>query len=108
MEPTEPKNPESAGAALPHTGEEISNTASEFDWIHFLTSLVHPLKVWIVEAHLRTGLPLSPTDLSEVFDKQIDLSSISYHVTTLAKAGVLTKVRTRRVRGSVETFYRLQ
>lgn len=105
MESTEPQNPESSTTAAPDKGEEPT---PEFDWIGFLANLVHPLKVWILEAHLHIGLELSSTDLSEVFDGQIDLSSVSYHVTTLAKSGVLTKVRTRRVRGSVESFYRLQ
>lgn len=108
MKPAESTNPESSTAETPNMGEETTPAPSDFDWVGFLANLVHPLKVWIVEAHLHTELPLSPTDLSEIFDKQIDLSSVSYHVRTLAKSGVLTKVRTRRVRGSVETFYLLQ
>jgi hypothetical protein len=40
--------------------------------------------------------------------EDLGLSHISYHVRALAKIGVLRKVRERRVRGSVETFWRLR
>jgi DNA-binding transcriptional ArsR family regulator len=36
----------------------------------------------------------------------VDLKNLSYHVRALARAGAIEPVRERRVRGSVETFYR--
>jgi hypothetical protein len=103
--------PVSAGTNMSLTSSD--NTPSEptkanelvFDWTSLLP-LVHPLKVAIVEALLYLGQPLSATDISKSFGTARDgLSYVSYHVTSLAKAGVLTKVSDRQVRGARETFY---
>jgi hypothetical protein len=50
------------------------------------------------------GRTLSPKDLS--LELQAPLSTVNYHVTELAKAGLLELVRERQVRGAVEHFYR--
>lgn len=89
----------SAGGSL---GEDRA-----FDWAALLR-LVHPLKVAIVEALLFSGRPLSASDLSKCFGGAAGgLSHISYHVGSLAKAGVIEQVSERQVRGAVEKFYSL-
>jgi hypothetical protein len=77
-----------------------------FDWDSLVPHIVHPLKVSIVEAIYWIGEPLSASELTHVIgDDEFGLSHISYHMVTLAKAGALTVVRRRHVRGSVEKFY---
>jgi predicted ArsR family transcriptional regulator len=51
------------------------------------------------------GRILSPSDLSR--ELQIPLSNTNYHVTELAKSGLIELVRERQVRGATEHFYRL-
>jgi predicted ArsR family transcriptional regulator len=51
------------------------------------------------------GRVLSPSDLSR--ELQIPLSNTNYHVTELAKSGLIELVRERQVRGATEHFYRL-
>jgi hypothetical protein len=49
--------------------------------------------------------PLSASLLFNLFDREGNLSQVSYHVTALAKVGVLEKVGERKVRGTMENFY---
>jgi DNA-binding transcriptional regulator GbsR (MarR family) len=80
--------------------------ALPFDWETLVPLVVHPLKVAIVEALLWIEEPLSASELTKTFSQSdMSLSRISYHVRMLAEVGVLTKVRERPVRGSVEKFY---
>jgi DNA-binding transcriptional ArsR family regulator len=77
-----------------------------FDWDALVPLVVHPMRVQIIEALGWIGEPLSAANLTRIFDDaDLSLSGVSYHVTTLAKAGVLVKVGQRPVRGSVEKFY---
>lgn len=83
--------------------------APPFEWEALVPHLVHPIKVAVIEALLWVDQPLSSTDLMKLFCREdMGLSHISYHVRALAKMRVLKKVRERRVRGSIETFYRLR
>lgn len=77
-----------------------------FGWDALVSHIVHPLKVAIVEALLWLDQPLSASDLTKVIDdEKFGISHVSYHVTKLAKAGALRKVRQRQVRGAIEKFY---
>ena len=51
------------------------------------------------------GRTLSPSELSQ--ELQIPLSNTNYHVTELAKAGLIELARQRQVRGATEHFYRI-
>jgi len=76
------------------------------DWEHLARATAHPLRVAILEIlGIDGGRVLSPSDLSQ--ELQIPLSNTNYHVTELAKAGLIELVRTRQVRGATEHFYRL-
>lgn len=76
------------------------------DWEHLARATAHPLRVSILEIlGLDGGRILSPNDLSQ--ELQIPLSNANYHVTELAKAGLIELVRQRQVRGATEHFYRL-
>ena len=76
-----------------------------FPWEALVPLLVHPVKVACIEAICWIGRPLSATELREVFRPKYELSLISYHVVTLAKLGLLRKVKQRRVRGAIEKYY---
>jgi DNA-binding transcriptional ArsR family regulator len=76
------------------------------DWERLARATAHPLRVSILEIlGLDGGRTLSPSDLSR--ELQIPLSNTNYHVTELAKAGLIELSRERRVRGATEHFYRL-
>jgi DNA-binding transcriptional regulator GbsR (MarR family) len=75
------------------------------DWSALVPLVVHRTKVQIIEAMCWVNRPLSATELEQIFDETMSLSSISYHVVTLKKWKVLKQVRARPVRGSTERFY---
>lgn len=76
------------------------------DWEHLARATAHPLRISILEIlGLDGGRTLSPSDLS--LELQIPLSNTNYHVTELAKAGLIELVGQRQVRGATEHFYRI-
>jgi hypothetical protein len=84
------------------------NKRPSFSWEALVPFLVHPIKVVIVEAMLCIERPLSATDVKHTFDKDLELSLVSYHMVSLAKTEVIVKKRERRVRGAIEKFYFLR
>jgi DNA-binding transcriptional regulator GbsR (MarR family) len=86
-------------------GEETMSGGEALDWGALVSRLVYPTKVWIIEAMRWIDEPLSASELEEVFDGALSISAISYHVTTLAKVGVLKQTDKRRVRGAWKTLY---
>ena len=89
--------PENGG----HTGNSVP-----VNWERLARATAHPLRVSILEIlGIDGGRVLSPSDLSQ--ELQIPLSNTNYHVTELAKAGLIELVRERQVRGATEHFYRL-
>jgi DNA-binding transcriptional ArsR family regulator len=76
------------------------------NWERLARATAHPLRVSILEIlGIDGGRVLSPSDLSH--ELQIPLSNTNYHVTELAKAGLIVLVRQRAVRGATEHFYTL-
>lgn len=76
------------------------------DWERLARATAHPLRVSVLEIlGIDGGRVLSPSDLSQ--ELQIPLSNTNYHVTELAKAGLIVLVRQRAVRGATEHFYTL-
>jgi DNA-binding transcriptional ArsR family regulator len=90
-----------------HNGNGNSATADiPVDWERLARATAHPLRVAVLEIlGLDGGRTLSPSDLS--LELQIPLSNTNYHVTELAKAGLIELTGTRPVRGATEHFYRL-
>jgi DNA-binding transcriptional ArsR family regulator len=81
-------------------------SALPVNWERLARATAHPLRVSILEIlGIDGGRVLSPSDLSR--ELQIPLSNTNYHVTELAKAGLIQLVRERQVRGATEHFYRL-
>jgi DNA-binding transcriptional ArsR family regulator len=76
------------------------------EWEQLARATAHPLRVSILEIlGIDGGRTMSPSDLCQ--ELQIPLSNTNYHVTELAKAGLIQLVRQRQVRGATEHFYRL-
>jgi len=76
------------------------------EWERLARATAHPLRISILEIlGIDGGRTMSPSDLCQ--ELQIPLSNTNYHVTELAKAGLITLVRQRQVRGATEHFYRL-
>jgi DNA-binding transcriptional ArsR family regulator len=97
-----PANPAKNG----HNGNGNGRSSLPVDWERLARATAHPLRVSILEIlGIDGGRVLSPSDLSR--ELQIPLSNTNYHVTELAKAGLIDLVRERQVRGATEHFYRL-
>src|ERR1700712_5872255 len=76
------------------------------NWERLARATAHPLRVSVLEIlGLDGGRTLSPSALCR--ELQIPLSNTNYHVTELAKAGLIELVRERQVRGATEHFYRI-
>jgi DNA-binding transcriptional ArsR family regulator len=89
-----PSDPSPSGDSIP------------VNWENLARATAHPLRVSILEIlGIDGGRVLSPSDLSH--ELQIPLSNTNYHVTELAKSGLIELVRERQVRGATEHFYRL-
>ena len=92
----------------PATATAVARAASRSrsNWERLARATAHPLRVSILEIlGIDGGRVLSPSDLSH--ELQIPLSNTNYHVTELAKAGLIVLVRQRAVRGATEHFYTL-
>ncbi len=88
------------------TGHGNGRSSVPVNWELLARATAHPLRVSILEIlGIDGGRVLSPSDLSR--ELQIPLSNTNYHVTELAKAGLIELVRERQVRGATEHFYRL-
>lgn len=57
-------------------------------WIVLAPHPVHPTKVAIIEAMRWIDQPLSPSDLAQAFDGAVSLPVVSYHLASLARAGL--------------------
>jgi hypothetical protein len=87
-------------------GSRRSGESIPVNWEKLARATAHPLRVSILEIlGIDGGRVLSPSDLSQ--ELQIPLSNTNYHVTELAKAGLIVLVRQRAVRGATEHFYTL-
>jgi DNA-binding transcriptional ArsR family regulator len=88
------------------SGNRSSHGSLPLDWERLARATAHPLRVSILEIiSLDGGRTLSPSELSH--ELQIPLSNTNYHVTELAKAGLIELARQRQVRGATEHFYRI-
>jgi DNA-binding transcriptional ArsR family regulator len=77
------------------------------DWVALVPYLIHPTKVLIIEAMLWINRPLSASELEKAFGGSLGVSTISYHVRTLASLGILERVAKVEVRGAWKRVYRL-
>ncbi|MBS1885052.1 MAG: helix-turn-helix transcriptional regulator [Actinobacteria bacterium] len=94
------------GGSASKNGARPGTEAIPVDWERLARATAHPLRVSILEIlGIDGGRVLSPSDLSR--ELQIPLSNTNYHVTELAKAGLIVLVRQRAVRGATEHFYTL-
>jgi DNA-binding transcriptional ArsR family regulator len=70
---------------------------------NLLVALRHPLRREILR-EMADVEAISPRELSATLRQP--LSNVSYHVRVLAECAVITLVRTKPARGSVQHFYR--
>lgn len=87
-------------------GKRHSTVSIPVNWERLARATAHPLRISVLEIlGIDGGRVLSPSELSQ--ELQIPLSNTNYHVTELAKAGLIVLVRQRAVRGATEHFYTL-
>ena len=90
----------------PGNGARPKGASIPVNWERLARATAHPLRVSILEIlGIDGGRVLSPSDLSQ--ELQIPLSNTNYHVTELAKEGLIVLIRQRAVRGATEHFYTL-
>ncbi len=84
------------------------DAAPDAFWAELAVKLLHPIQLQIIEALIWIDMPLSASELVEVFHREHRLSSIGYHVRRLYWLGALKPVGARNPkRGSKEKLYRL-
>lgn len=94
------------GGSSNGNGSSPKGESIPVNWEKLARASAHPLRVSVLEIlGIDGGRVLSPNDLSQ--ELQIPLSNTNYHVTELAKAGLIVLVRQRAVRGATEHFYTL-
>lgn len=94
------------GGFAAENGHSKARPSIPVNWERLARATAHPLRISILEIlGIDGGRVLSPSDLSR--ELQIPLSNTNYHVTELAKSGLIELVRERQVRGATEHFYRL-
>jgi DNA-binding transcriptional ArsR family regulator len=95
-----------SAASNAENGHNGRRSSVPVNWERLARATAHPLRVSVLEIlGIDGGRVLSPSDLSR--ELQIPLSNTNYHVTELAKSGLIELVRERQVRGATEHFYRL-
>jgi DNA-binding transcriptional ArsR family regulator len=67
-------------------------------------ALGHPMRRRILREMLASRKEVSPRELAGKLSEQ--LSALSYHVRVLAECKAIELVRTERIRGSTQHFYR--
>jgi DNA-binding transcriptional ArsR family regulator len=72
--------------------------------LDLFSALGHPMRRRILREMLDTDGEISPRELAVTLSEQ--LSALSYHVRVLAECGAIELVRTERIRGSTQHFYR--
>jgi DNA-binding transcriptional ArsR family regulator len=101
-----PKAKEDAQKAKPAKGAGSREPYEEDDLI---SALNHPLRRQILRLLHSSGKPLSPTEIEKELAlgklPKGHLSTVSYHVTALARHKTISKVDEQPVRGAVEHFY---
>jgi DNA-binding transcriptional ArsR family regulator len=82
----------------------VAKAISHLDWERIARANTHPLRISILEVlGLDGGRVLSPKCLS--IELQAPLSTVNYHVTELARSGLVELRGRRQVRGAIEHFY---
>lgn len=72
--------------------------------LDLFNALGHPMRRRVLRAMLDASAEISPRELAVALSEQ--LSALSYHVRVLAECGAIELVRTERIRGSTQHFYR--
>lgn len=87
------------------TGEGGETAGATLDWGALLSRSVHPTRLWIIEAMRVIDRPLSASELEQILDRKQSTSAISYHLTTLAKIGIVKLADMQQVRGAWKRLY---
>jgi len=75
-------------------------------WEQIARAYLHPTAIAVIEIlAIDDARVLSPNEMS--LELQTPFATVSYHVMSLRKRGVLEQTRTGTVRGAIEHFYRL-
>jgi len=72
--------------------------------LDLFNALGHPMRRRVLREMLDASEEISPRELAVTLSEQ--LSALSYHVRVLAECGAIELVRTERIRGSTQHFYR--
>ena len=77
---------------------------NDFERVRYaLETVGHPVRLIILDAARRGEI--TANDVSVV--NKLPLGTVAYHVRALHQQGVLRTTKTRRVRGAVQSYYRI-
>lgn len=79
----------------------LDQPVTNIDDPRYVKALAHPLRIRILA--MLSERRASPTELARVLEQPV--GTVSYHIRTLSKLGVIELVGTRPARGAVEHFY---
>jgi DNA-binding transcriptional ArsR family regulator len=95
--------------SLPTERPEIraeEHASRNFCWASLVAATIHPVKVAIIEALLWVHVPLSGTELAEIFGNgDYNLDIVLYHLRGLVRLGLIEVTDTRRARGARERYF---
>jgi hypothetical protein len=77
----------------------------DFCWGSLVASTVHPVKVAIIEALSWVHVPLSASELVEIFGSAFNLDTVLYHLNGLVRLEAIELTDTRRARGAREKYF---
>lgn len=75
----------------------------QIDWAAIGKELIHPTRAMVLDAFVKAGEPLSPSQIAEESGER--LGNVSYHVRALLEKGFIRLTRTEPRRGAVAHFY---
>jgi hypothetical protein len=99
--------PHATPKALPQIRSGSNGGAGDelFRWDTLVSRVLHPIQLSMVEALIWIGLPISPSDLSQMYGGEFTNSHTGYHVKVLADHGIVELSGTEQVRGVTRHLY---
>lgn len=99
--------PHATPKALPEVRSGSKGGAGDglFRWDMLVSRVLHPIQLSMVEALIWIDLPISPSDLSQMYSGEFTNSHTGYHVKVLADYGIIELADTEQVRGVTRHLY---
>lgn len=81
--------------------------ADEFAWEGLVARVLHPVDVQIIEALQWIGEPLSASDLTQLFEKNVSRARVCHHMRRLTRLRAVQLAETPTMQNAIDISYRL-